>query len=240
MKVYVGPFVKYLSVMKFEDRYLEWRFNKEAYEVKTRDHKWYDRVVIGTLHCIQLAIRPINRFNEWRSRKIKIRIDKYDIWNADSTLALVILPTLRKIREDRFGTPEVEDCDVPFELHYRSTRSAEEIALGKTLNEITDDLREKRWNHVLDSMIWAFEQHEMDARGKSWEDQYMSGESDINFVGVDANGNAVDDDDDAEMYEMVRGIEDTFVYDAEGAKAHIQKMQAGTILFGKYYANLWT
>jgi hypothetical protein len=41
------------------------------------------------------------------------------------------------------------------------------------------------------------------------------------------------------MSEMIRGPNDTKVYDWEGRKAYEARIQNGFRLFGKYYQNLW-
>lgn len=97
-----------------------------------------------------------NRINQFfynkSNRKIKVHIDKQDIWNADETLAHVILPILNKVKEAKAGSPFVDDEDVPEDI--RSTS-----APPKENEWDTDEFFEKRWKWVLDEMIWAFEEH---------------------------------------------------------------------------------
>lgn len=38
-------------------------------------------------------------------RTVCVRIDEYDLWNLDQTLALIILPALQKFRENMNGYP---------------------------------------------------------------------------------------------------------------------------------------
>lgn len=102
---------------------------------------------------------------EWieskKKRKIKIRIDKHDTWSMDHTLALIILPMLKQLKETQHGGPYTDDEDVPEEL--RSTS-----APPKQNEYDTDANHFKRWDWILDEMIWAFEQKLDD----SWEAQY--------------------------------------------------------------------
>lgn len=79
-----------------------------------------------------------------RNRTIKIKIDDYDVWSADYTLALIILPILKQYKSRLNGSPFTDDEDVPEEL--RST------------NGETDELFHKRWQWIVEEMIWAFEQ----------------------------------------------------------------------------------
>lgn len=96
----------------------------------------------------------IANFCQWlhdhRQRKIKIHVDDYDVWNADYTLALIILPVLKKLKETKQGSPVIDLGDVPFELWPNQT-----ACCG---NGYTDDSVHDRWEWVLDEMIWAFEQ----------------------------------------------------------------------------------
>jgi hypothetical protein len=87
-----------------------------------------------------------------RARKINIRIDKYDTWSMDSTLALIIHPMLVQLKQTKHGSPWIDDEDVPEEL--RSTS-----APPKENEWDTDDNHHARWDWVLDEMIWAFETH---------------------------------------------------------------------------------
>ena len=50
------------------------------------------------------------------NRKIEIRIDKYDVWGLDHTLALIIHPALVLLKEQKHGDPQVDDEDVPEEV----------------------------------------------------------------------------------------------------------------------------
>jgi hypothetical protein len=102
---------------------------------------------------------PIARIAQWffHKRKVKIRIDPYDTWSMDHTLGLIIVPMLKQLKETKHGSPFVADEDVPEEL--RSTS-----APAKENEWDVDDNHHKRWEWVIDEMIWAFEQT-IDERG---------------------------------------------------------------------------
>ena len=97
----------------------------------------------------------LSNFCDWidskRKRKIQVRIDKYDTWSMDSTLAHIILPMLKQLKETKHGAPDVDDKDVPKKL--RSTS-----APVKENEWDTDDNWFDRWDWVLDEMIWTFSQ----------------------------------------------------------------------------------
>ena len=102
-----------------------------------------------------------------RSRKIKIKIDKYDTWSMDSTLAHIILPMLKQLKETKHGAPHVDDKDVPKEL--RSTS-----APPKKNNWDVDANHFKRWDWVLDEMIWSFEQKLSDELLDDYASEYKT------------------------------------------------------------------
>lgn len=176
-------------------------------------------------------VRPIlsdDRHNTWiyklllwidskKKRKIEIKIDRWDTWSADHTLALIILPVLKQLKETTHGSPFVDDEDVPEELKSTSAPAKE--------NEWdTDGNHFKRWEWMLDQMIWSFEQI-LDEEG---ELKFYTGTTDYQFKKLE-NG----------MYEMIHGENHTAVYDKEGHKAYDEKIAFGLRMFGKYYRALW-
>jgi hypothetical protein len=68
----------------------------------------------------------------------------------DYTLAMIVLPMLQQLQKTKHGSPSVDDEDVPEEL--RSTS-----APAKENEWDTDDNWHKRWDWVLDEMIYAFD-----------------------------------------------------------------------------------
>ena len=173
----------------------------------------------------------LSRFLSWihskQKRTVKVKIDPYDTWSMDDTLAHIIHPMLVQLKETKHGSGHVDDEDVP--EHLRST-----AAPAKENEWDTDDNWHKRWDWVLEEMIWAFGQKLTD-----WESQYHSGEHDIIWQPCDATGEAVEDREDADLFRMEKGPNDTHKFDAEGHRAHSERMANGFRLFGKYYCSLW-
>lgn len=150
-------------------------------------------------------------------RTIDVRIDHWDTWGMNHTLALIIVPMLKQLSDTKQGGPYVDDEDVPDEL--KSTSAA-----PKENEWDTDDNHFKRWDYVLDEMIWAFEQF----ADEDHEQQFHTGVTDIYFERLE-NG----------MSEMKRGPNDTSDFDTEGWTVHNKRIVNGTKLFGKYYGGLW-
>jgi len=154
-----------------------------------------------------------------KSRTIKVHIDRWDTWSMDHTLALIVLPMLKQLKETKHGAPMVDVEDVPKEL--RPTKK-EQAAYNK--DGTTDDKFFERWDWVLDEMIFAFDSKVNDG----WEEQFETGEYDLQWKKLE-DGN----------YQIVEGPEHAKVYDWEARKKYEERISNGFRLFGKYYNNLW-
>ena len=149
----------------------------------------------------------LERLFGWNpTQKISVRIDLHDTWSMDQTLAHIVLPMLVQLKRTKHGAPCTDDKDVPKEL--RSTS-----APTKKNSWDTDDNHFKRWDWILDEMIWAFNQKCRD----DWEGDFYEYK-----------------DDDTERFGLKLVWEDR-----EGQQAHQARMTNGFKLFGKYYENLW-
>jgi hypothetical protein len=152
-----------------------------------------------------------------------VKIDSYDTWNMDSTLADIILPMLKQLQKDKHGAPFVDDGDVPEELKSTSAPAKE--------NEWDTDANHfKRWDYVLSEMIFAFECKVDD----TWQEKFHSGEIDHKIVACkwDENGKAT-------MYQMADGPKHTYKLDFEGMQEVQKRITNGFRLFGRYYEALW-
>jgi len=150
-------------------------------------------------------------------RQLDIQIDKYDTWCMDNTLAHIIVPMLKQLREDTHGYPSdfIDD---------ESDWSQQKGFEGNGF-EYPEDSGFDKWKATLDKMIWAFEQVIDD----DWEDQYRTGEIEFDCVPCE----------DSDHWQLVKGDGDTSTADYDGMRKHQERMQEGFDLFGKYYRNLW-
>ena len=146
-------------------------------------------------------------FNLEPEQKISVKIDPWDTWSMDYTLAHIIVPMLKQLKETKHGSPSTDDEDVP--EHLRSTS-----APPKENDWDVDEFHFKRWDWVLDEMIWAFEQ-KID---EEWDSQYYGP-----WI-PPKEGEIIGD------FEWV---------DTEGRDKHHERMKNGFRLFGKYYEALW-
>lgn len=154
-----------------------------------------------------------------QDREIDVTIDNYDVWSLDHTLAHIIHPALVKFRQKLSGAPKVDDEDVPDELKSTSAPPTEH-------SWQSDENYFKRWDWVIDQMIWSFAQKLDD----NHDAQFYSGSTDFQFI---------KSRDYPFHVEAVTGIDDTFKIDMEGLEKHEARIQNGFRLFGKYYQGLW-
>ena len=90
--------------------------------------------------------------NDGEDQKIEVHIDPWDTWSMDHTLAHIVLPMLKQLKATTHGAPYVESADVPKELRMNVHQK---VAYKK--DGTTDENFFKRWDWVLDEMIYAFD-----------------------------------------------------------------------------------
>ena len=226
MKVKIGPYRNWIgpyqiaSILKY---------------VGVSEDRYHD---LGAM----LSKTWLNDFCQWihdkRERKVKIKIDKYDSWNADNTLALIALPLLVQLRANRHGAGFVDDADVP--EHLRSTNAA-----PKEDENDTDEHWHARADWVLDEIIWALKQV---ADGEEEEQKFYTGETDILWQAEDKNKNKLGDPkplgesdrfEETAWFSLVEGPNHTHKTDVDGLKAYHKRIDNGLLLFGKYFRSLW-
>ena len=169
--------------------------------------EWADKLA-DRLDPICQVIKRIRQVIHPEIRYVKI--DRYDTWSMDHTLAYIIHPMLVQLKKDKHGAPHTDDEDVPKEL--RSWK-----AEPKENEWDTDSNHFKRWDWILDQMIWSFAQELEDDDVSQFYDHSESFEQ-----GGDFN-------------ERLKNIK----VDREGLKAHQDRKANGFRLFGKYYQALW-
>jgi hypothetical protein len=219
MKVYLGPY-RYRWISKVHDRWMDKKYAETWWDMDESKYSWMDKFTYKLERVFQTIYnKTINLYLDKAQRKVKIHVDGYDVWGADHTIAMLVHPLLLKLKENKHGATLVDDEDVP--EHLRST-----AAPPKKDEWDIDDNHFKRWDWVLDEMIWAFEQC---AKEDTGDDQFYSGEVDWKF----------EKEEDSNYSRMTYGPNHTFKVDEEGKKAHYERIKNGHRLFGKYYFSLW-
>lgn len=227
MRVKIGKYPGRLTATIYAD-YMTKKYGYSDWPSESKQTK-FERFLDKLDDFIQECYRPINYFLDKREQKVNVKIDPWDTWSMDHTLAHIVVPMLKQLKDTKHGAPNVDKEDVPEALW---PNEAEEASYKE--NGQTDIHFFARWDYVMDEMIWAFEQKCRD----DWEEQFFSGESDTIFVPVDKDGNDVERED-AQYFEMRNGPNHTLEIDWEGRQAYQDRISNGFRLFGKYYENLW-
>jgi hypothetical protein len=244
MKVYIGPHVGNRYVAHFHYKYMNKKYKYEWEESTTRFEKlleklegWYQTVLDAT----------INKLISNRKRKINVRIDNYDTWSMDHTLAHITLPMLKQLRDTKHGSPFVDKEDLPEHLRFSEREKAvfDYGCFDHSLNATEEELEavdkkfQSQWLWVIDQMIWSFEQ-ELDEyeSDKNFYDPYAPDEAiePRTYSVLKADGTVVEKEELcwSEKRERERGK-----FNKEKFDAYHKRKQNGFILFGKYYQNLW-
>lgn len=242
MKVKIGPYVNWFGPYQLAEKLMFWvPMEKDEYGFPQKPKKVHQfgewlahgsirpEPKIGERRKLGGDDRPITklyRFLNWihskKKRKVYVHIDRWDTWSMDETLAFIIHPMLLKLRDEKHGSPSVDDEDVPD--HLKSTAAPELTQEQKDCGH-TDDNHHERWDWVLNEMIFAFESK----LNPDWEYQFTKGEYDYDFEVIDENGTS----------QLVEGSEHTAVTDWDAKRAYGKRIENGFRLFGKYYQGLW-
>jgi hypothetical protein len=119
---------------------------------------------------------------------------------------------LKQLKETKHGAPNVDCIDVPMRIQPKQLEVVRYRENGET-----DENFFKRWDYVMDEMIWAFEQIIDDNNDDRFYDH-----SEVDQNEPDINKRAKQ-----------------LKVDREGLDAHNKRIENGLRLFGKYYRSLW-
>ena len=148
MHVYIGAYSKWYSTYNFIERLPISEENKD----------WlHDSWLVNKID------QALNIFNN-QKRVVKVRIDNYDTWSMDHTLALIIIPMLKQLQATKVGSQLVDDEDVP--PHMRHSDPKGEYG--------GDNWIHYKWEWILKELIWTFE-HIVD---EEWREKFWHGEMD--------------------------------------------------------------
>ena len=153
MKINIGNDNFAIETYRLVNAYFMKKYNKPYWSMNDKELSFIDEVVVAIGDAVDEVLNAtINKIIFKLPKKVKVKIDKYDVWALDYTLALIIAPALKKLKEAKAGSPFVDDADVPEHLRVDPLEVKE--------NEWDTDSRyHARWDYVIDEMIWTFEQH---------------------------------------------------------------------------------
>lgn len=203
---------------KLEDRWdfkaKEWLSEFLAYGFQKRDP---NNKYLHDSRTPTWFFKALERLQKNQKRTIKIKIDPWDSWSADTTLSYIIVPLLEQLKKTKQGAPYVDDADVPEDL--RSTS-----APPKENEWDIDDNHFKRWDWVLDEMIWANQQNILAEEPNFWIEKPegmffkpVEGKPEHSTIEYDKEGK----------------------FDTEAYKQYNERKQNGFRLMGRYWSSLW-
>ena len=214
MKVKLGPYRDWVGPYQIADMVFFWL---EKYPLGNKDQRWdyrlHDR--FGNWLAETWVADVCQWIHDRRRRTVKVKIDSYDVWSVDHTMALIILPLLKQLKIQKQGYGWIDDEDVP--EHIRSTAPGAREGIDPTHTHEWDHYAQDRYEWVLTELIWTFRQLSDDEGESQFYDHSES--------------NDPADDINAQLAKLK--------VDRAGLKAHWARIDNGLVLFGKYFRTLW-
>jgi hypothetical protein len=139
MKVNIGPYRYWIGPFQIAEKILFWKDKDD--DTVYKFGQWLSNIEWLYQLCLWIDKR--------KTRKIKVKLDHYDTWSLDDTLAHIILPALKQFKLDQTGHP----CGILPDPNGET----------ETGNPCGNCGCEKEWNIILDKMIYSFE-HIVDDR----------------------------------------------------------------------------
>lgn len=215
MKINIGPYTTWIGPYQIAD--------------------WLQHVGVSEDRCHEIGewlsggkdkdswlMKLCNWIERKKKRRVDVRIDNYDTWSMDSTLAYIILPMLKQLRDTKHGSP----CTMPA-FAYDSNNAQLSFDFYAEGDATAWDVGHQQWVEILNEIIWTFEQIHPDF---DWEEQYWEVHPEIDL--------SDHPEDEGKVSTPIRwSVEGKCDYDA--MRKHGERIQAGLELFGKYYQNLW-
>lgn len=207
MKVLLGPYTNWIGPYQIAEKIMFWRDKYEDERVHAFG-TWLAERKDGSDTWLTKACNWIHKF---KKRQEYVRIDRYDYWNVDHTLSLIIAPLLVALKAHKHGSGYIDDADVP--EHLRSTAPG---ARDGCEQWDSDHNLHKRYEWFLDELIWAFTAHKSDDE----HDQFYD------------HGEKIPGED---LMQSIGRIK----VDHAGLDAHNARKQHAFDMFGKYFQTLW-
>lgn len=164
--------------------------------------------------------------DKWRKGSIKkcvVEVGYGDDWNCDWTIATIVLPLLKKVKENKHSAPYVDEQDVPEEL-----RPPVGVDRDDPNHPWEDENFFKRWEHILDEIIFAMEEIASDNAN---EPSPYTKEGEMVFGEIDKTTGV-----GSITFEGYEETKDS----REAYNNYHARIRNGCRLFGVYFQNLWT
>jgi len=215
MKVVIGPYKNWVGPYQIADKLCFWakpvqgKYGEQKPDWVHDFGTWLAEKKDGSDTTLT---KLCNYIDKQRSRQVYVRIDNYDTYSMDHTLAHIIVPMLKQLKATKHGAPNVDDEDVPSPLRSTAPGAIDRCEEPYDL----DDNHFHRWDYVLDEMIWAFSQQTDDDA----ENQFYS-------------------DSEVDKTQTFEQQLEKVKIDTVGLDRWQKRKTNGFKLFGKYYEALW-
>jgi len=151
MKVNIGSYHSYFGPYQIAEKVFFWINHREVLLGldETLEHRWDVKA------CEKFGdwmsdrawfVKFLNWIDSKKQRKIQVRIDPWDTWSMDHTLALIIHPMLVQLKAANHGYFSSDPEDAP------SIGAGDETDYGASDTRAFD-----RYNWIMDEMIWTFD-----------------------------------------------------------------------------------
>lgn len=215
MKAYIGPYLTWWGPYQIADLLQKVGVSEDrCYEIG----KWLSETWVNTV-CEWIHKR--------RVRDISVRVDPWDSWSADATIATIAVPIIKQLQKTKHGIPgrlsAGEEFDAEKIRRYNDILGNDDYSEeGKEQRSKDYEEAEAIWDEVVNEMIFGLEAcyvegHEPDFWIK--KPQYLT----------------KDCPDKPGFKEFIRNGE----LDHAAYEAYHTRVQNGLILFGRYFKTLW-
>jgi hypothetical protein len=157
MKIYMNGYPNHwlspYTIIDYVFFWTDWsKCSRNKYAIADKDWVDHPAWVEKAVKVLEPFCKVLQKVREVIQPQIRyVKIDRYDTWSMDHTLAHIIHPMLLQLQKDKHGAPYTDDKDVPKELRSTSAKPKKE-------RYDTDEFHFARWDYILSEMIWAFEQ----------------------------------------------------------------------------------
>ena len=166
-----------------------------------------------------------------KHRKVDVKIENFDTWSLDHTLASIILPALIQLKHTKHGVPSEFTDSIGGDFD----RNLVFDFIKEDNSEVFDRLCSK-WDEVLDKMIWSFLQLSIE---EDYDSKYHHGKIDFSWIESDHKYTDPITGKVETTWEMKDENPGGHWYDQIGQQEPDKRIQEGLELFGKYFRNLW-
>ena len=150
MKVHIGPYRNWIGPYQIANKIFFWVDRRGIYakdpEIYSRWDYRAEEKFADWLNERQWLVDFCNWIDSKKKRKIEVRIDPYDTWSMDHTLALIIHPMLVQLKTTNHGYFSSDPEDVPH------------IGEGTETDDPDSAYSLDRYNWIMDEMIWTFDE----------------------------------------------------------------------------------